>query len=384
MRFRFIILSCLFLVAAGCSADDPTRHNTYIPLTSMEVTGAYGSMADQTVNQYKVIGDFSGKFSRDITTEVSWIIENDTIVSVSIATGSEGLVTALAPGETSVTAMYGDFTGSAPVVVTDAFLTGIEITPGDAQLQSGIIREYEADGTFSDDSIQEITSLATWDSSDPDVATIDNSGLVKTSATGTTTITATWQGIEASTSLSVIGSSLTEITISPEEGSIAQGTTAQFEAQATYSDGTTEDITDMVDWESSDTAVALIYDDGLATGIAPGEIEISAAFVTDGDTLSATVALTITDAVIDSIILTPEDSTIEQGDSQQFGATGIFSDNSEQDITDLVNWFTSNNSVGTISNSFANKGLFISIASGAVTIEATFGGVSGETLLTVE
>ncbi|KPJ98007.1 MAG: hypothetical protein AMJ60_09745 [Desulfobacterales bacterium SG8_35] len=384
MRFRFIILSCLFLVAAGCSADDPTRHNTYIPLTSMEVTGAYGSMADQTVNQYKVIGDFSGKFSRDITTEVSWIIENDTIVSVSIATGSEGLVTALAPGETSVTAMYGDFTGSAPVVVTDAFLTGIEITPGDAQLQSGIIREYEADGTFSDDSIQDITSLATWDSSDPDVATIDNSGLVKTSATGTTTITATWQGIEAATSLSVIGSSLTEITISPEEGSIAQGTTAQFEAQATYSDGTTEDITDMVDWESSDTAVALIYDDGLATGIAPGEIEISAAFVTDGDTLSATAALTITDAVIDSIILTPENSTIAVGASQQFGATGIFSDNSEQDITDLVNWFTSNNSVGTISNSFANKGLFISIASGAVTIEATFGGVSGETLLTVE
>ena len=187
MRLRFIILSCLLFVAAGCSADDPSRHNTFIPLTSMEVTWTYESMADQTVNQYRADGNFSGSI-RDITAEVSWIIENDTIASVSNDTGSEGLVTALLPGETSITASYGDFTETAPVVVTNSFLTGIEIIPGDAQLQSDTIRKYEAAGTFSDDSIQEITTLATWDSSDPNVATIDNTGQVKTIATGTTTI----------------------------------------------------------------------------------------------------------------------------------------------------------------------------------------------------
>ena len=107
MQLRITILSCLLLVAVGCSTEDPTRHNTFIPLTSIELSGAYEFMADQTVNQYTAIGDFSGAFTRDITTEVAWTIENNTIASVSNDAGSEGLVTALSPGETSITAMYG-------------------------------------------------------------------------------------------------------------------------------------------------------------------------------------------------------------------------------------------------------------------------------------
>ncbi len=152
MQLRITILSCLLLVVVGCSTEDPTRHNTFIPLTSITVSGAYQSMADQTVNQYTAIGDFSGAFTRDITTEVAWTIENNAIALVSNDTGSEGLVTALSPGETSITAMYGDFSESGPVVVTNEILTGIEITPQDAELQVGITQQYEAAGTFSDDS----------------------------------------------------------------------------------------------------------------------------------------------------------------------------------------------------------------------------------------
>ena len=133
MRLRIMIFSCLFLMG-GCSADDPTRHNTFIPLTAMELVPAYDSMAVQTVNQYRAIGDFSGDFSRDITNEVVWIIENGSVAEVSNATGSEGLVTGVSPGETVISAMFGDFSESGPVVVTDAFLVGIEVSPQDVQL----------------------------------------------------------------------------------------------------------------------------------------------------------------------------------------------------------------------------------------------------------
>ena len=383
MRLRIMIFSCLFLMG-GCSADDPTRHNTFIPLTAMELVPAYDSMAVQTVNQYRAIGDFSGDFSRDITNEVVWIIENGSVAEVSNATGSEGLVTGVSPGETVITAMFGDFSESGPVVVTDAFLVGLGVSPQDVQLQIGVSQQYEAQGTFSDDSAQDITALVAWESSDPDVASIDSAGLVETSAAGTTTIGATWQDVTGSATLLVSAATLTAISITPAEATIAQGTTVKFDAEGTFSDSTTLDITNSVDWQSSEAAVAIVSDEGLVTGIGPGEAEISASFGTGDDAVSANVALSVTEAVISSISVTPANSTIEAGASQQFVATGTFSDDSQQDITDLAAWLVTDSSVGTISNTSGNRGLFVSTNSGSTLIEATFNAVSGQTLLTIE
>jgi hypothetical protein len=347
------------------------------------VRATYQSMADETVNQYTAIGNFSGSFTRDITAEVAWAIANNTIAEVSNVTGSEGLVTALSPGETSITATYGDVSGSGPVVVTDSSLTGIEIRPQDAELQVGITQQYEAAGTFSDNSVQDITILASWESSDSEVATIDNAGLVTTLATGNTTITGGWQGIESSATLVVTDDELNAITITPDAATIAQGTSLQFQAEGTYTDGTTIDMTDMVDWQSSANSIAVVFADGVAEGIAPGQAEISALFDVNGNTLSATAMLTVTDAVLESIIVTPENSTIQVGANQQYSATGTFSDGSEQDLTGIATWLSTDDTVGTISNSSFSRGLFISTGPGTTFIEAFFNGIGDETLLTV-
>jgi hypothetical protein len=143
------------------------------------------------------------------------------------------------------------------------------------------------------------------------------------------------------------------------------------------------DITDMVDWQSTDDDIGDVNTAGLATGGAPGETEITASYDVGGNIISDTAVLTVSDAILESIIVTPENSTIQVGENLQYRATGTFSDNSEQDITELATWRTTNNSVGTISNSSDSRGLFSSIASGATIIEASFGGISGETLLTV-
>ncbi len=384
MRLRIFVLSCLLFLVAGCSTDDPTRHNTFIPLTAMEVSGAYQTMAGQTVNQYRAVGDFSGAFTRDITTEVSWSIEDSTIAAVSNETGSQGLVTALAPGETSVIAFYGDFSQSAPVVVADSVPTGIEITPQDASLHVGVSQQYEAAGVFSDGSAQDITTLVTWESLAPDIAAIDTAGLVTTIAAGTTTITGVWQDITSDTSLLVTGAALTAITITPQADSIPQDTTLQFTVEGMFSDGSTQDVTASVDWQSSAPNVAIIDADGLATGIGPGETEIRATYDRDTSVKTATAALTVSDAVIETLRVTPENSIIVRGTNQQFTAIGYFSDNTQQDITDLADWLSTNDSVGTISNSAASRGLFTSIDFGTTFVVASFGGVSGQAPLRVE
>jgi uncharacterized protein YjdB len=384
MRLRLIILFILSLLLSGCSTDDPSRQNTFIPLTSIEVTGTYDSMAPQTTNQYRAIGDFSGVFTRDISTEVSWGIENENIATVDTETGSEGLVTALTPGETTITAWYGDISGSAPVTVSDIVLSAIEITPQDAELAVGATRQYEAIGVYSDSSTQDITSLVTWQSSNPGIASIDSAGLLTAKVTGNVMITGSWQGIDASVNLTVNDMIEDSITITPDQARIAQGTTVQFEADATFSDGQAKVIT----WGSSKNSVAIVDNTGLAEGIGPGQAEISASYDANGVIISATAQVTVTGTDLLSILVTPENSIIQYDatdpPSLQYTATGTFSDNSQQDITRDVTWLSTDETVGIMSNSSFSRGLFISKGPGTTFIEAFFQGVGDQTLLTVE
>ncbi|HEU5235108.1 MAG TPA: DUF4082 domain-containing protein [Terriglobales bacterium] len=85
-------------------------------------------------------------------------------------------------------------------------------------------------------------------------------------------------------------------------------------------------------------------------------------------------------AVLSSISVTPLNPSIQSGKTQQFKATGTYSDNSTQDISAEVIWSSSNTAVGTINNA----GLATAIAGGSATITATQGAVSGSTTLTVQ
>lgn len=375
----------MMFLLAGCSTDDPTRSNTFAPLTSIEVSGTYEIMANKTVNQYTAVGDFSGQFTREITNEVSWRIAKTKrkIAEVSNEEGSKGLVTAVSPGETILTALLDGISGSAPVVVSDAELTDLNVIPQDAELSKGLTQQYNAVGTFSDDSTQDVTILVSWQSSDTSVATIDSAGVVSAVGNGSVTISADWQEIAASTDLLVTSVTLTAISIIPEQATIAQGTTVQLEAEGEFSDDSLLDVTNLVEWESANEFIADVNANGLATGVAPGTTDIRASFAGDEGLIESAAELTVTDAVIVSIALTPEDSRIEEGEKQQFTANGIFSDDSEQDITELATWSTTDNSVGNISNTSGSRGLFTSTDIGTTTIEATFKGITGATDITV-
>ena len=82
-----------------------------------------------------------------------------------------------------------------------------------------------------------------------------------------------------------------------------------------------------------------------------------------------------------SIAATPANPTIQTSATQQFTATGTYSNNSTQDITSQVTWASSNTAVATINTvGLATAGT----GAGTTTISATSGTVSGNTTLTVQ
>ena len=84
-----------------------------------------------------------------------------------------------------------------------------------------------------------------------------------------------------------------------------------------------------------------------------------------------------------SIAVTPANPSIVSGTTQQFTATGTYSDASTQNITASVTWSSSSIAAATISNVGGSKGLATGVAAGNTTITATLGLISGNTQLTV-
>ncbi len=88
-------------------------------------------------------------------------------------------------------------------------------------------------------------------------------------------------------------------------------------------------------------------------------------------------------AALQSIAVSPTSPSIAVGATQQFTATGSYSDNSTQNLTASVSWTSSTPAIASISNSEGSNGLAAAVAAGQATITAASGGISGTATLIV-
>jgi hypothetical protein len=241
-------------------------------------------------------------------------------------------------------------------------------------MPAGVQTQLTATGTYSDGSTQDITVHVQWNSSSASVATVSATGLIQSLAAGSSTITATLDGISQIASLTVTAATLQSIAVTTEQSSFALGLSLQLTATGTYSDGSTRDLTATTTWSSQTPAIGIVNSTGLASGITTGAFNARA--TTHG--ITGTVSITVLNAVLQSITVTPSNATIVNllGTTRQYTATGHFSDGSTQNITTTVHWaITSGIGLGNISST----GNFSPVAIGLGTITASSGTLSGST-----
>lgn len=172
---------------------------------------------------------------------------------------------------------------------------------------------------------------------------------------------------------------LKSISASPSTASIQVGSTQAFSVTATYSDASTADVSATASWATANPAVATINSSGVATAVAPGTVSVTA---TVGSLVgSAGLTVTAISAVktIQSISVTPSPANFPMGTTQQFTATGSYSDGSTGDVTSTATWKIANTAVATV----APSGLASGEASGSTSITATLSGVSGSASMAV-
>jgi trimeric autotransporter adhesin len=343
-------------------------------LVSIAVTPPTASVAQNTTVQYTATGTYTDGSSQNITSSVTWVSSNPAVASINL-NGAPGLAKAITAGTTIISATSGNVSGTASLTVTSAFLVSIVVTPVNVSIPLGTVQQFTATGTFSDNTKQDITGSVTWSSSDNTIVSITVSGLGTGRDLGSVTITATSGSVNGTATASVNAADLSSISIQPGDIAIPQLTSQQFSAIGTFTDGSTQDLTAQCSWTSSDTNVAKVSGVGLAKGLTPGTATITATL----GGVSNAVTLTVTNATIVSISLTPAGRTIPPFTRLSFTATGTFSDSSTHTVNRESTWASDNTAVATVSG----LGVATGVSAGTTNISATFSGVSGSTALTV-
>ncbi|MGO9450365.1 MAG: beta strand repeat-containing protein [Candidatus Binataceae bacterium] len=377
----------LTLAACGSGAESTSTPSPTSVLQSITVTDVNPTIATGTSIQLLATGNFSDGTTADLTNSAHWISGSPSVAAVSNAPGTKGVVTGAQAGPSTVGALMSNVAGSTTVTVTPATLTSITVTPPDPSIPKGISLQLTATGNFSDGTTQDLTSTASWTSSMPGIATVGNTagiqGLVTGSAQGSTAIAATQGGISGSTTVSITPAKLVSMTVIPPDASLAKGTVAQFTANGNFSDETTRDLTNSVNWSSTDQGVVTISNaagtNGQATGVGVGTATVTAT----QNGVSGTAAVTGIPATLVSITVTPPSFSIANGTTQQLTAIGNFSDGTTADLTNTVGWISSSSAVAIVSSAHGSHGLVTATGVGSATITARRHGVSGSAGVTV-
>ena len=375
--------SIVITATSGSISGTTTLTVTGATLVTIQLSPAAASVARGTNQQFTAVGIFSDNSKQDLTLNVSWSSSNQAIATIGNLPAAMGLAATGGVGTTTIAATLGAVSGSTTLTVTNATLVSIEVTPTAPSAPMGTTVQFTATGTYSDNSTQDLTGTATWSSSTPGVAAINNAGLATAIGAGTATITASLGSVTGSTTLDVTAATLVSLEVAPTNPDMPKGTTLQLTATGIYSDNTTVDLTSQTSWSSSTIATAIVSNtagsNGLTTAVDVGTTTVTAAIgIVSGSTL-----ITVTSAVLVTIDVTPTQPSIAQGTKQQFAATAIYSDNSTEDLTTAVTWTSSDETIANINNASGFQGQATAVAPGTTTITAAWGNVSGSTTFTV-
>jgi len=299
---------------------------------------------------------------------VTWASANPSIATVS----AQGIVTAVAPGATTVTATSAGRTAQAAVTATPEPVATVTLTPALDTLAVGGTRTLVAALRGVDGTLLTARPIS-WSVSDVRVATVSSTGDVTALAPGTAVISAVSEGRVGQTTLVVLQRLANAVTLTPTSGTLQVGAELTLQAQVTDPFGTL--LTDrVVQFTSSAPLVATVTSAGLVRARAPGEARIRAS--SEGRTAEAVI--TVVPVAVTQVAVTPAVSDVLVGTARPLlaiarSATGaVLSDR-------VITWTSGAPSIASVTATGAVNGL----TPGVAIIAATVDGITGFATVTV-
>jgi hypothetical protein len=151
-----------------------------------------------------------------------------------------------------------------------------------AALAAGLDLSLVARATYTGERVTDVTSEVVWSSSDSNIATVSDvlgeKGKVHAVARGTVTMKATFGTSEATVDV-VVGAPLaTGLVLDYESFEVERRQSAELRATASFTDGTSREVTDLVAWSVDETSTATITGPGIVAALRVGATTVTAEF----------------------------------------------------------------------------------------------------------
>lgn len=287
---RSATFAARFFLIAGAIITASCRHDataiSQVASISLSPTNVSLLVGD-TITIAASESDASGIVLTGVTP--TWTSSDTTVAVVN----SFGLVTARKVGSVSITAAAGTGATSAKITVVAALppsISSITVTPTPAFVVVHGTQQLTA--VVRDSAGNVIPGLTViWQSNNPGVATVSNTGLVTGVANGAVVISANIGGFLGTSNITVqtvITLGPSSVTVAPTAATVGIGRSVQFSATATDSTGNTFPNATAT-WTSSNPGVVSISSTGLATGVASGTATITGAAFGGSGTATVTV-----------------------------------------------------------------------------------------------
>ncbi|MEZ8129485.1 Ig-like domain-containing protein [Enterovibrio norvegicus] len=311
-----------------------------------------------------------------------WTISESTKVTIS----ASNLLTAISSTAGTPVTIKATFGGkdsnTISINVIDALLVSVTVTPNaPGRLAKGLTKQFQAKGRYGDNS-EAVLSSVSWQSSDTTAVTIDTSGLATAVSPGDANIVATSAGVNSTpVNLRVTAAEIVSLFLG-DDATLPKGRATQLTAFATYTDGTGTNVATnpAINWQSSDTNIAVVSNVGLVNPKAVGNATITATI----NGVSDSSVVKVIAPVVDSIAINGLPETLTVGTSQSFDVIATYSDGTKSSLfgdSDL-RFSYSVGSVISVSGSAASYSLSPLVGGNTVTLTATLG--TGANAITAE
>ena len=365
------MMAMTILLFTGCDPKEEPIEPTPTP-TTVAVTGVSLSSSTLTLTE----GD-SGTLTAAVTPNnatnktVNWSSSDSGVASVS-----DGKVTALKPGTTTIIASSADggktATCSVTVEAKKVPVTGVTLDHKEVELVEG--EEVTLVAAVAPENATE--KAVEWSTSSEEVVTVVD-GKVTAVAPGTATITVKTKDGEKTASCAVTVTAkvipVEGVELDQSELNLTVGDETVLTATLAPENASNKDV----EWKSSNTKVATVVD-GKVTAVAVGSVTITVKTKDGGKTSTCKVTVSVKTFPVEGITLSKDKLSLVEGEKVLLD----FALTPENATNKAVTWSSSDKSVATVDT----KGNVTGVKAGTatITVKTTDGGKTATCTVTVE
>lgn len=340
---------------------DSTLVNKSVKVVSPLKSISFNGVADEATINLGATETLQVVYNPEDTTDDKTVTWNST--NTNAVTVDNGVVTAVGEGSSTVTATVGEKVATINYTVRIP-LESITIN-GDETLSKN--EEKTLTVTYNPTNTTD-NKTVDWESSNPEIVSIDSTGKITGKKGGTAKITATVGNVKAEKEVKVVVP-IESVSLSGDD-SILKGETKRL--TATINPENTTDDKGVV-WKTNNEEVARVDNDGKVTALKEGEATITATVGTN----ETSVKINVKEIHINSVVINELDDEFTRGDEFKFSAT--YTPENTTDENKTVEWSSSNTDVGTIDQ----EGNFVALKEGTTKITAKIGNIKAEREVTV-